>query len=40
MQNSVLFDSLTLGPYTLRNRIVLPRSHVLAVPSRETSPMI
>lgn len=24
MQNSVLFDSLTLGPYTLRNRIVLP----------------
>lgn len=24
MQNSVLFDSLTLGPYTLRNRIALP----------------
>lgn len=24
MQNSVLFDSVTLGPYTLRNRIVLP----------------
>lgn len=24
MKNSVLFDSLTLGPYTLRNRIVLP----------------
>lgn len=24
MQNSVLFDSLTLGQYTLRNRIVLP----------------
>ncbi|GBR55358.1 NADH:flavin oxidoreductase [Neokomagataea thailandica NBRC 106555] len=24
MKNSVLFDSVTLGPYTLRNRIVLP----------------
>lgn len=30
MQNSVLFDSVTLGPYTLRNRIVLPPAHTFS----------